>query len=142
MTTTSRLSAMLLVLTVVSAFSVAQTKSTSRISRAIDNGRLSQLKGNVSPMARPEFDRGKVDGNLKMEGMKLVFSPAPGRQAALDTLLAQQQDRNSPNYHRWLTPEQFADRFGLTQSDLNTTVNWLESQGFTVTGLARGRNYI
>jgi subtilase family serine protease len=133
---------MLLMLTVLSAIPFAQTKSTSRISQAIDNGRLSQLKGNVSPMARPQFDRGKVDGNLKMEGMKLVFSPAPGQQVDLDTLLAQQQDRRSPNYHRWLTPEQFADRFGLSSADLNTAVNWVESQGFTVTDLARGRNYI
>ena len=129
-------------LIVVGTVSFAQTKSTSRISQAIDNGRLSLLKGNVSPMARPEFDRGKVDPNLKMEGMKLVFSPAPGQQAALDTLLAQQQDRSSPNYHRWLTPEQFADRFGLNRSDLDTAASWLQSQGFTVTDLARGRNYI
>src|SRR5271157_3045799 len=146
MRTTSPLSARilpaLLMLTMVSAFSFAQTKSTSRISQAIDNGQLSQLRGNVSPMARPEFDRGRVDGNMKMEGMKLIFSPTAAQQAALDKLLAQQQDQSSPNYHRWLTPEQFADRFGLSRSDLNAAANWLESQGFAVTDLARGRNYI
>jgi subtilase family serine protease len=142
----SRLSARilpaLLMLTVVSAVCFAQTKSTERISRAIDNAQLTQLRGNVSPMARPEFDRGRVNGDMKMEGMKLIFSPTAAQQAVLDTLLAQQQDRSSPNYHRWLTPEQFADRFGLSRTDLSTAANWLESQGFTVTDLARGRNYI
>jgi subtilase family serine protease len=146
MRTISRLNARILstflMLTVVSAVSFTQTKSTSRISQAIDNGQLTQLRGNVSPMARPEFDRGRVDGNMNMEGMKLIFSPTAAQQAALDKLLAQQQDPSSPNYHRWLTPEQFADRFGLTGTDLNTAANWLETQGFTVTDLARGRNYI
>ncbi len=141
----SRLSARilpaLLMLTVASAVCFAQTKPT-RISPAIDNAQLTQLRGNVSPMARPEFDHGRVDGDMKMEGMKLILSPTAAQQAALDTLLAQQQDRSSPNYHRWLTPEQFADRFGLSRADLSTAANWLESQGFTVTDLARGRNYI
>ncbi|HME32833.1 MAG TPA: S53 family peptidase [Terriglobales bacterium] len=132
----------LLMLTVVSAVCFAQTKSTARISPAIDNAQLTQLRENVSPMACPEFDHGRADGSMKMEGMKLIFSPTAAQQAALDTLLAQQQDRSSPNYHRWLTPEQFADRFGLGRTDLSTAANWLESQGFTVTDLARGRNYI
>src|SRR5271166_6242689 len=138
---TARILPGLLMLTVLSAVSFTQTEST-RISQTIDNGQLSQLRGNVSPLARSEFDRGRVDGDMNMEGMKLIFSPTAAQQAALDTLLAQQQDRSSPNYHRWLTPEQFADRFGLSRSDLSTAANWLEAQGFTVTGLARGRNYI
>jgi len=138
---TARILPGLLMLTVLSAVSFTQTEST-RISQTIDNGQLSQLRGNVSPLARSEFDRGRVDGDMNMEGMKLIFSPTAAQQAALDTLLAQQQDRSSPNYHRWLTPEQFADRFGLSRSDLSTAANWLEAQGFTVTDLARGGNYI
>jgi len=53
-----------------------------------------------------------------MQGMKLVFRLTPAQQSSLDTLLRQQLDPASANYHRWLTPEQYADRFGLSVTEL------------------------
>src|SRR5581483_10943737 len=37
---------------------------------------------------------------------------------------------------------EFADRFGVAQSDLNQVVTWLQTQNLTVTAVARGRNWI
>jgi subtilase family serine protease len=42
----------------------------------------------------------------------MIFRPTDIQQAELDKLLEQQQDPSSPNYHRWLSPDEFADRFG------------------------------
>ena len=64
----------------------------------------------------------------------------PGR--GLEAFLTDQQTPSSPNYHRWLTPEQFGDRFGLTPNDLGKITGWLKSAGFTVHDVARGRHWI
>jgi subtilase family serine protease len=62
--------------------------------------------------------------------------------AALDLLLAEQQDPSSPNYHRWLTPSQFAAQFGPTAADLQTAEDWLAAQGFTITSASLARRMI
>lgn len=68
----------------------------------------------------------------------LLMAPAPG----LDALLAGQQNPSSADYHRWLTPEQFGDRFGLSPNDAAKVTAWLQSQGLTVNDVARGRHWI
>jgi len=72
----------------------------------------------------------------------LALKPTPQQQANLEQLLTEQQDRSSPNYHRWLTPEQYAERFGLSPGDIGKVKAWLESQRFAVTYVARGRNWL
>jgi subtilase family serine protease len=100
------------------------------------------LKGNVHGLAQARFDLGRTDSSQIIHGVTLVFHPSAAQQADLDNLLAQQQERSSPNYHKWLTPAQFADRFGMSQGDISQAVSWLESQGFTVTSVANSRNQI
>ena len=100
------------------------------------------LAGNVRHMAQPQFDQGPVDPTLQLGTITLSTTPTPAQQAALTKLLAEQQDPKSPSYHKWLTPEQFADRFGLSQNDIRQIVNWLELQGFTNVHPARGRNWV
>jgi subtilase family serine protease len=113
-----------------------------RLTAPIESGLTVPLKGNLHGGARPEFDQGRVDGSMAMQAVSLVFKPSPAQQSALDQLLAQQQDRMSPNYHKWLTPAQFGDRFGMSKSDLDKVVSWLQSQGFTVTRIANSRNEV
>ena len=57
--------------------------------------------------------------------------------AALDTLLAQQQDPTSPYYHRWLTPAQFAISFGPTASMMNIAAAILRNFNMQVTVQSR-----
>jgi len=113
-----------------------------RISQTIDNANLWRLRGSIHPHARAEFDRGVVDGSLPLEGMKLVFQLTPAQQSSLDTLLRQQLDPSSPNYHRWLTPEQYGERFGVSASDMSRAAGWLRQQGFTAIIPARSRTWI
>ena len=54
--------------------------------------------------------------------------------AGLDEFLAQLYDPASTNYHRFLTPEQFADRFGPTAADYESVQVFARSNGLTVTG--------
>jgi subtilase family serine protease len=112
------------------------------IPQAIDNTSLWRLRGNVHPHARAEFDRGAVNGSMAMEGMKFVFQLTPEQQISLDTLLKEQLDPSSPNYHKWLTPESYAERFGVGRGDIARVANWLRQQGFTSIVPARSRTWI
>ncbi|MGC1434156.1 MAG: protease pro-enzyme activation domain-containing protein [Candidatus Sulfotelmatobacter sp.] len=113
-----------------------------RITGPIDSGQMVALPGHAHRYAKPEFDQGPVEPSFQFGRVTLVMAPSPSQQIALNLLLAQQQDRSSPNYHKWLTPEQFAERFGVSQGDINKITAWLESQGFQVFGVPRGRTSV
>jgi hypothetical protein len=84
----------------------AQSQRTVRIRQPIDLREMTRLRGGVSPLARPECDQGALDPSQIVHRVKLIFSRSAAQQQALDILLQQQQDPNSPNYHNWLTPEE------------------------------------
>ena len=113
-----------------------------RIAGVIDNTRRVALSGHIHPMATAENDQGAVDPSLFLPSVTLVLKASAAQQADLDQLLADQQNPSSPNYHHWLTPEQFAERFGVSPADVNRIVSWLQGRNLTVTGVARGRNWI
>ena len=110
----------------------------NRISGRVDQGRLVTVPTHAAPGARSRLDRGPVDPRLPMDAVTLLLRPDPG----LDRFLADLQNPASPDYHRWLSPEQFADRFGLSQSDIAKITSWLASQGLSVTRVARGRHWV
>src|SRR5437660_7364007 len=110
-----------------------------RLTARIDRAHRVVLRGTIHLKARPEFDQGPLDPSVTAQGMTLVLKQSPSQKTALQQLLAEQQDPSSPNYHQWLTPEQYADRFGLSQNDLDKISAWLQSEGFTVSHVARGR---
>lgn len=83
-------------------------------------------------------DRGPVAPDLAVEGVTVLFRPGPG----LEALLTSQQLPGSQDYRRWLTPEQFGDRFGLSAGDLAKVTAWLESYGLHIDRTARGRHWI
>lgn len=74
--------------------------------------------------------------------MSIVFNRSAAQQAELEALIAAQQDPRSPQYHQWLSPEQFGARFGMAQADIEKVQQWLEQQGFVVDSVARGKNMI
>jgi hypothetical protein len=127
---------------VVSSVAVAQSQSPSRITQVVDEANLTLLKGNTYPLARPEFDRGPAPPSLPMERMLLVLTRSPEQKASLAALLDQQQDKSSPNYHKWLTPEQFGQQFGPADQDLQTITAWLRRHGFQVARVSKGRTVI
>jgi subtilase family serine protease len=122
--------------------SYSQNVGSTRIRSEISGSSRVALPGSLNPLARAEFDQGRVDPAMKMEGVTLVFKPSASQQKDLQRLLAEQQDSKSPNFHKWLTPEEFGARFGMSQSDLDQVTAWLQSQGFEGIRVARNRNQI
>jgi hypothetical protein len=118
------------------------TAVPSRITQVVDESNRVTLTGNTHPLARPQFDRGPAPPSLPMQRMLLVLKRSSAQEAALDTLLEQQQDASSANYHNWLTPQQFGQQFGPSDADIQTITAWLQSHGFTVAGVSNGRTTI
>jgi subtilase family serine protease len=111
------------------------------ITEALDESRLTVLKGNTHPLARREFDLGTAPASLPMERMLLVLKRSDEQETALRKLLDDQQDKNSPHYHKWVTPEQFGAQFGPTDGDMQMITSWLQSHGFQV-GSTKGRTVL
>ena len=127
-----------------SAQQAAQSPVTVRqplITQAVDESQLTVLKGNTHPLARPEFDLGTAPASMPMERMLLVLKRNPEQEFALTKLLDNQQDKESPNYHKWLSPEEFGKTFGPTDYDMQVIVGWLQSHGFQV-GTTKGRTVL
>jgi uncharacterized protein (TIGR03437 family) len=112
----------------------------SRITAPVRNDRRTSLSGNIPAQLRSATDQGRVRADLRLRSMTLVLKPSAAQQADLDQLLAAQQDPSSAEYHHWLTPEDYADRFGLGADDLKKITDWLTSQNLTVTATGRARN--
>ena len=100
------------------------------------------LEGNRRTIFQPENDQGPVADSFKLENISLMFKLTESQQADLTALLEEQQNRTSSHFQQWLSPENFAEKFGLSQNDINKVVAWLEAQGFKVTQTARGRDWI
>jgi subtilase family serine protease len=113
-----------------------------RITAPIDSSQRVTLRKTLHHKAQPQYDLGVADPALELSYITLLMAPSPSQQKDLDQLLEQQQDRSSPLYHQWLTPQQFGDRFGLSQNDLNKVTAWLTSEGFQILGIGGGHNSV
>jgi hypothetical protein len=136
----SSLSTLIFCIMIFSTLSFAA--APDRVTRAIDSSQSVALAKSLHPQAQPQYDHGLVDPSRELSYITLLMAPSASQQMALNQLLAQQQDPKSPNYHKWLTPQQYADRFGLSPNDLNRIATWLTSQGFQILSIGGGHNSI
>jgi subtilase family serine protease len=124
------------------ASSAAMAAQPDRIAVPIDSSQTVVLTGSVHALARPEYDQGAADPSLQLPYMVVVMKPSETQLADLKQLLAKLQDPASANYHKWLTPEAYADRFGVSRNDAEKISIWLRSRGFSILQVARGRDWI
>jgi subtilase family serine protease len=102
------------------------------ITESVNNDQRIALTGNTRPEANAANDRGIVKDSMPMEHLTLQLKRPAELQKALDQYTEDSQNKTSPNYRKWLTAEEFGERFGLADSDIKKLTTWLESQGFTV----------
>jgi len=114
----------------------------SRITSPPDASKTKVLIGNRTRRAQPENDQGPLNPFDRISGITLILKPSPDQAGDLEKLLHQQRDPSSPNYRAWLTPEQYAGRFGLSSDDLGQVISWLQSESFSIDYVARGRSWI
>lgn len=112
------------------------------ITESINSSQLVPLPGNIPAGLTSQNDQGAVAGSMPMGHLSLQLKPAPERQAALQQYLEELTNPESPNYHRWLSAQEFGQRFGLAQQDLDTVTEWLQSYGLTVNGILPNRSVL
>jgi subtilase family serine protease len=121
-------------------FSFGAQQPQKRIKANLDDSETFVLKGNTRPVValRLAQDGGPVDDAQVMPRMSLHFTLTAPQRSDLTQLLTDQQNRRSATYRKFLTPEQYASRFGLNTADLEKVTVWLENSGFTNIQAARG----
>ncbi|MFZ0947160.1 MAG: protease pro-enzyme activation domain-containing protein [Candidatus Sulfotelmatobacter sp.] len=102
------------------------------ITQTVDESNLVALGGNTRPEAKAEYDRGRVDDNLLMEHLLLLLKRSPEQERELEEFIDDLHDSSSPTFHRWLTAEEFGERFGVAKQDRDTIKNWLQSHGLKI----------
>jgi Pro-kumamolisin, activation domain len=107
-------------------------RSRPRIIHPINETIRVSLSGNVRPEASREHDRGRVVDALSMEHMLLQLKRSPEQEKALQQFIDELHTQGSTNFHHWLTAQEFGERFGTAQADLEAIVAWLQSHGFRV----------
>lgn len=112
-----------------------------RILAPVDSTQVTRVLGTAHPRARAQYDQGRTNPSRMINGA-ITFRLSAAQQSELDQLLREQQDPKSPNYHRWITPDQYAVRFGMSPNDLAKVSSWLQSQGLNVNSISRNRNEI
>ncbi len=120
----------------------AQAQVPARVVDAVNDANRVTLRGNVHPLARAEFDRGAVADSQPMNRMLLLLKRGDGQEAALQTMLQNQQDKSSGSFHQWLTPEQFGTQFGPADADIQAVTDWLTRQGFSIGKVYSGKTVI
>jgi hypothetical protein len=110
-------------------------------SRITETGSVT-LPGNVRPETWSSIDLGAAPTDLALQHMVLLLKRSGEQEAALQNLLAAQQDRKSPQYHHWLTPTEYADEFGVSSETVAAISRWLQSNGMRVDSVAHGHMFI
>lgn len=123
------------------ALVLAQTVP-DHVTREIDSQSVVSLAGSVNPRAAAKYDIGVVNTGTRINGITLYFKPSADQKSELDALVKAQQTPGSASYHKWLSPQEYASRFGLSDNDLAKVQSWLERQGFSVDRVANSRNAI
>jgi subtilase family serine protease len=103
----------------------------SRITQTIDNNFRVTLHGMVSPLANAANDRGAAPASMQVDRIHMVLKRSAAQEAALRSLIQEQNSPGSPEYHKWLTPAQFGQQFGPSSQDIAKIQSWLESEGFS-----------
>lgn len=115
---------------------------TSQLTREVDGHVRVIIQGSHAPMARRENDAGRVQSGIQLHGISIVFKRTPVQETGLQALIAAQQNPAAKSYHRWLTPEQFAARFGASDDEIASVESWLEQEGFSIDSVSRSKNRI
>ena len=102
---------------------IAQARQDSRV----------PIQGQTAPL----ISRAQLLGAANaQQSLNLSIGLQPRNQQELEGLLRDMYDPHSSMYHRFLTPQEFADEFGPTPDQQQQVANYLRGQGFDVTSIS------
>lgn len=117
-------------------------QSVNQFAQTVDFTQIKALPNHRPQWANPANDTGTMPPQQVLPPLTIVLSRSPQQESAFERLLADQQNTASPDYHRWLTPAEVGERFGLSQQDIAGVTGWLQSQGLHVNWISPSRIFI
>lgn len=114
----------------------------ARIRTAVIDTDRAPVRETISPRVKRSADLGEAASDRTLSAVTVHFSLTDAQQADLTQLLANLQNPTSPQYHQWLTPQQYGARFGLSSADMAKVQSWLSSKGLQVVSIAPSQNSI
>lgn len=105
--------------------------SAPLVTGAVDDSVTVTLKNERPVSLHAASDKGALDDAMVLPHVILAMKRPADRQAALDRLVEDQQDRKSPHFHQWLKASDLRS-YGPAEADIDKTVGWLKSHGLTV----------
>ncbi len=124
------------------ALSAVTPAPQARVVEAVNESQRVKLAGSTPSFVTNATDNGAAPATQQIHNVALVLKRSTQQEQALAHLLAEQQNSQSSDYHRWLRPAEFGARFGIAEQDIAKLVAWLQANGFSVDSVANGRNVI
>ncbi|MBS2009346.1 MAG: S8/S53 family peptidase [Cyanobacteria bacterium SZAS TMP-1] len=87
------------------------------------------LSGSVPEVVQQSQQIQHADPEAQLE---IVVGLKARNEADLDALINRQQDPSSPDYQRFISPDEFTQRFAPTQSQVDGVVNFLTANGLKI----------
>jgi uncharacterized protein (TIGR03437 family) len=137
-----RLRSFALLISATALLTLTAEAQQDRIGARIGNNPTVVLAGHVPSRGRAEVDQGPVAALFPLQLITMYLEPSSSQATSLQQLLAGQQDPSSASYHKWLSPEQYADQFGVSQNDIDRITEWLRSQDLQIERVARSRTWV
>lgn len=116
--------------------------SQTRITSAVNNEERVVLRGTTPALVAQSTDTGRMSGEQKLGRMILMLAPSPAQEQKAAKVIAALHDPASPSFHRWLTPSQFGQMYGVTDSDATQVQLWLQGRGLTVHEISQSRRFV
>src|SRR5208283_3563736 len=102
-------------------------------------GVAQQVQVKQTPLAVQNGTAKPVGHYDPTQRLRLVFGLRPPHLAEEEELLRELQDKNSPQFHKFLSQEEWNARFAPSREDEQAVVDWAKSQGMTVTQRYKNR---
>jgi hypothetical protein len=112
--------------------SLSRSNARPLVAQEIDDAKLVRLSGNTRPEVKHHRDHGPIGDNTVLEHMLLQLRRPAEKEAELQEFLDEVQTERSPNYHRWISANEFGERFGPSARDLDKLTDWLEHHHFRI----------
>jgi subtilase family serine protease len=118
---------------VASLLLIAVSLLAMRVAVRADQNSRTLLSGHEVPLIQQAH---LVQNTNPTQQLNLSIGMQLRNSSDLDSLLSAIYDPNSPQYHQYLTPDQFNQLFAPTSDQVQQVVSYLQSQGMTVTSVA------
>jgi hypothetical protein len=121
---------------------LSQGLPQTRIVAEVKNEQRVAVEGTTPPFVTVSAEMGRLPGGQNLGRMILQLTATDEQEQAAEKLVSDLHDPSSPSFHKWLTPSEFGQKFGIAEQDATKVQQWLESQGLTVHEVAQSRRYI